>query len=142
MKFMVLIYTDDTLMEALPEGQFETMMRGCLAYADQLRREGRLLDSQMLESPATAKALRTRNGRLTTIDGPFAEAKELLGGFNLIEARDMEEALEIAAHFPWSRTGRVEVRPVMDMDVMRRRVGADASDHEAHRAAAEVAEPA
>jgi hypothetical protein len=58
------------------------------------------------------------------VDGPFAETKEMLGGFNLIEARDMDEAIEIASHFPWAQTGCVEVRPVRDMDAVRLRVGA------------------
>jgi hypothetical protein len=78
----------------------------------------------MLQSPATAKSVRVRNGRQTTHDGPFAETKEVLGGFNLIEAEDMEEALRIAAEFPWTRTGCVEVRPLEDMEAVRQRVNA------------------
>jgi hypothetical protein len=66
--------------------------------------------------------VRIRNGRTTTVDGPFAEAKEMLGGFNLIEARDIDEAVRIAAEFPWARTGCVEVRPVQDIKAVRRRV--------------------
>jgi hypothetical protein len=77
----------------------------------------------MLEAPAAAKSVRIRKGRLTTMDGPFAEAKEVLGGFNLIEAKDIDEAVEIASHFPWARTGCVEVRPVRDIGAVRTRVG-------------------
>jgi hypothetical protein len=124
MKFMLLIYNDDALLGAMPRSEFDATMRDCLAHADGLRQDGRLLDTQMLESPATAKSVRIRNGRRTTVDGPFAEAKEVLGGFNLIEAKDIEEALEIAAHFPWARTGCVEVRPVRDVGAVRQRVGA------------------
>lgn len=124
MKFMLLIYNDPTLLDALPPGEFDARMRNCLAHADELRRDGRLLDSQMLESPETARSVRMRNGRLTTVDGPFAETKEVLGGFNLIEARDMEEAIQIAAHFPWVRTGCVEIRPVRDIEMVREQVGA------------------
>lgn len=124
MKFMLLIYNDPNLLDALPEGQFDSDMRDCLAHADGLRHEGRLLDSQMLEAPAAAKSVRIRKGRLTTMDGPFAEAKEVLGGFNLIEARDIDEAVEIASHFPWAKTGCVEVRPVRDIGTVRTRVGA------------------
>lgn len=127
MKFMVLIYIDENTLESLPEGQFDEMMRDCLSHADELKVEGHLLDSQMLESVKTAKTLRVRDGRMTTVDGPYAEAKEVLGGFNLIEAEDMEEALKIAALFPWSRTGSVEVRPVRDIGEVRRRVGAEDS---------------
>lgn len=127
MKFMLLIYNDGSLLDSLPPGQFDAEMRDCLSHADDLRREGRLLESQMLESASTARSVRVRNGRMTTVDGPFAEAKEVLGGFNLIEAEDMEEAVQIAAQFPWVRTGCVEIRPVRDIESVRQRVGAAAS---------------
>jgi hypothetical protein len=126
MKFMLLIYNDTDLLENLSAREFDATMRDCLAHADELRLEGRLLDSQMLEPAATAKSVRIRKGRLTTLDGPFTETKEVLGGFNLIEARDMEEAVRIAAQFPWTRTGCVEVRPVRDIEAVRQRVS-DAS---------------
>jgi hypothetical protein len=124
MKFLVMIYNDDSLLEALPEGEFNTMMHGCFVHADELRAEGHLLDSMQLESPAQGKSLRMRDNRMSVMDGPFAEAKEYLGGFNLIEAADMDEAVRIAAEFPWARTGRIEVRPVRDIDAVRRSVGA------------------
>jgi len=124
MKFMLLIYNDGTLLDALPPAQADAMMRDCLAHADELRRDGHLIESQMLEGTETAKSLRIRHGRTITTDGPFTEAKEVLGGFNLIEADDMDQALRIAAEFPWARTGCVEVRPVRDIGAVRRRVGA------------------
>ena len=124
MKFMLLIYNDPALLDSLPAGQFDSEMRDCLAHADELRDGGQLLDSQMLEAPATAKSVRVRNGKMTTTDGPFAEAKEVLGGFNLIEADNMEEAVRIALEFPWVRTGCVEIRPVRDIGGVRRRVNA------------------
>jgi len=124
MKFMVLIYSDNTMLDAMPPAQFDATMRGCLEHADELRKDGRLLDSQMLESASTVKSLRIRKNRLTVLDGPFAETKELLAGFNLIEAENMDEAVRIAAEFPWTRTGCVEVRPVRDIDAVRKRVGA------------------
>lgn len=119
MKFLVMIYNDDELIEALPDGEYATMMRGCIQHADKMRADGKLMDSQMLAPPAQSVSLRTRAGRTTFLDGPFAEAKEYLGGFNLIEAADMDEALRIAQQFPWSRTGRIEVRPVMDFAQVR-----------------------
>ena len=124
MQFLMMIYTDDSLMEALPAGQYDTMMRGCLAHADELRSCGQLLDSQQLEAPATARSVRIRNGRTSIVDGPFAETKEVLAGFNLIEAVDIEEATRMAEEFPWTRTGCIELRPIRDMDAVRRRVGA------------------
>ena len=122
MKYMLLIYNDSTLLDALPTGQADAMMRDCLSHADELRQDGHLEESQMLEGAETAKSVRVRNGRMTATDGPFTETKEVLGGFNLIEARDMDEAVRIAAEFPWTRTGCVEVRPVRDMAAVRRRV--------------------
>ena len=124
MQFMILIYNDPELLDAVPSQEFDTTMRGCLEHADELRQQGHLLDSQQLEPPATAKSMRVRNGRRTIVDGPFSETKEVLGGFNIIEAEDMEEALRIASEFPWAETGCIEVRPVRDIDAVRQRVGA------------------
>ncbi|HEX5436656.1 MAG TPA: YciI family protein [Gemmatimonadaceae bacterium] len=124
MKFMLLIYNESELLDAMPTSEFNASMRDCLAHADALHREGTLLESRMLGRPDTARSVRIRNGRRIAVDGPFAETKEVLGGFNLIEATDMEEALRIAEHFPWVRTGCVEVRPVQDIDEVRQQVGA------------------
>jgi hypothetical protein len=122
MKFMLLIYNDKALLDAMPSTEFDAKMHDCIEHADELRNDGYLLDSQQLEEPATAKSLRIRKGRQTVTDGPFSESKEVLGGFNLIEAENMEEALKIAAEFPWAQTGCVEVRPVRDLELVRQRV--------------------
>jgi len=124
MKFIVLIYSDNTLLDALPDGRLDTLLHECFTHTDDLERRGKLVESQMLAEGKAAKTLRVRNGRSTTLDGPFTETKELLAGFNIIEAKDMEEALEIASHFPWSQTGAVEVRPVMDLDAVKEEVNA------------------
>lgn len=134
MKFLMMVYCDDTLLQALPEGEFDTRMRGCLAHADELRGRGSLHDSQQLEPPSTARSVRVRGDRTQVVDGPFAETKEYLAGFNLIEAADMDEAMRIALEFPWARTGCIELRPVRDMDAVRRRVGAEPSPVPAARA--------
>ena len=126
LKFVLVIYNDPALYDALPQSQTDGMMRDCLVHADQLRRDGSLTESQMLEGVETAKSVRIRNGKTKVTDGPFSEAKEVLGGFNLIEARDMDEAIQIAAEFPWAQTGCVEVRPVRDIEAVRRRVNATA----------------
>ena len=130
-RFLVLIYNDPALLEAMPEPEFNATMRGCLEHADELRRDGRLLDTQMLEDARTARTIRVRDGRRAIVDGPFAETKELLGGFNLIEAEDLEEAVRMASEWPWAETGCIEVREVLDVDVMRRRVGAAMAEAEA-----------
>ena len=126
MQYLLLVYIDDALARALPEGEFDSMMRGCFAHADELKADGKLLQSQQLQPAATARNVRVRNGRGSVLDGPFAETKEMLGGFNLIEAADMDEAVRIAGEFPWTRIGSIEVREVRDMDAERRRVGAAA----------------
>ena len=127
MKCMLLVYTDSSLIDDLPADRMDGMLRTCFDHVDELQREGRIVESQMLQGPSTAKSLRMRNGRLTTTDGPFSEAKEVLGGFNLVEARDMDEAVRIAAEFPWASTGCIEVRPVEDIGAVRRRVRASGS---------------
>lgn len=123
MKFLVMIYNDDTLLDALPPGQYDKLMNGCFKHADELRADGYLLDSMQLEPPAQTKTVRVRNQRTTIIDGPFAETREYLGGFNLIEAADIDEAVRIAQTFPWAATGSIEVRPVHDINAERQRVG-------------------
>ncbi len=126
MQFLMLIYTDETLLAKLPAGDFDAMMRGCLEHADELRVQGRLLDSQQLEPPATARTLRARGGRTTVIDGPFAETKEVLAGFNVLEADSLDDAVRIAGEFPWLETGSIELRPIRDLGAVRLRVGAAA----------------
>jgi len=124
MQFLVLIYNDATLLEAMPQGEFDKTMHGCFVHADELRAQGKLSQSMQLEAPSTGRTVRIRDGRTSVVDGPFAETKEMLGGFNLIEATDLDEAVRIASEFPWAQTGSIEVRPVRDIEAVRRRVGA------------------
>lgn len=124
MQYLMTINIDESLVGDLPAAEYDELMRGCLVHADELRREGKLLGSQQLEAPTTAKTLRVRNGKTQIVDGPFAETKELLAGFNLLQADNIDDAMQIAQAFPWARFGSVEVRPVHDMDAERRRVGA------------------
>lgn len=127
MKFLLLVYNDPAALDALPAGDFDDKMRHCLAHADDLKHKGRLIQSQMLEDASTAKSVRIRNGKQTTLDGPFAETKEVLGGFNLIEADTIDDAVRMAAEFPWAQTGCIEVRPVRDIETVRQRVSAVAA---------------
>jgi hypothetical protein len=124
MQYLTLIHIDPELMAALPDAEYDRLMRGCFEKADALQQDGCLHGSQQLEAPATAKTLRVRDGLSRVTDGPFAETREFLAGFNLIEADSMDEAIEIARQFPWSRFGSIEVRPVRDMQAVRDRVGA------------------
>ena len=124
MQFLILVNIDEALIEALPDAEYDALMRGCLRHADALQAQGTLVMAQQLESPASARTLRARDGEERLTDGPFAETRELLAGFNLVNARDIDEAVRIARGFPWARYGSLEVRPVADMDAERRRVGA------------------
>jgi hypothetical protein len=129
MKFIVLIYNDPALLTTLPPAEFNATMRGRLTHADELRRGGTLSQSEMLEDTRTARTIRIRNGRKTVMDGPFAETKEMLAGFNIIEAEDMEEATRIADEFPWAHVGSIEVRPIREIARVRDAVGLGSVDN-------------
>ncbi len=124
MQYLLLVYIDPPLLEAAPPGKFDTEMRECLLHADELQQQGTLLGSQQLEEPASARTVRVRAGKTRVVDGPFAETKEVLAGFNLIEAASLDEAVRIAEQFPWIQYGSIEVRQIRDMGAVRRRVGA------------------
>ena len=124
MQFLMLIYNDPAELAAVPQAEFDTMMHGCFKHADELRAEGKLTESQQLHDAKGARTVRIRDGRTRVVDGPFAETKELLGGYNIIEAENIDEAVRIASEFPWARTGCIEVRAISDIDAERRRVGA------------------
>jgi hypothetical protein len=124
MQYLTLIHIDPAMLSELPPDEYDRLMRGCLLKADALQADGCLLGSQQLEDPVQARTMRSRDGIVRVTDGPFAETREFLAGFNLIEAGSMDEALRIAGEFPWARFGSIEVRPVRDMQAVRRRVGA------------------
>ena len=126
MQFLTLIHIDPERLAELPATEFDRLMHGCFAKADALREAGCLLGSQQLEDPGSARTLRVRDGVARVTDGPFAETREFLAGFNLIEADSMDAAMAIAREFPWARFGSIEVRPVRDMQSVRVRVGAPA----------------
>jgi hypothetical protein len=114
MKYVLLCCHEEKHLSALPKSEWDTIMDETLAYIEELRKSGHYIASEALESVETATTVRVRNGKLTTTDGPFAETKEQLGGFFLIEARDLNEAIQVASKFPGVRTGSMEVRPVRD----------------------------
>lgn len=124
MQYLTLIHIDPDLLAELPDAEYDRLMRGCFEKADALKKDGCLHGSQQLEDPATARTLRVREGVSRLTDGPFAETREFLAGFNLIEADSMDQAMAIAQQFPWARFGSIEVRPVRDMQAVREHVGA------------------
>jgi hypothetical protein len=125
MQYLLLVYVDPALMDKVPSEKFNAEMRQCLQHADELTQQGTLKAFQQLQPPASARSVRTRSGKTSILDGPFAETKEVLAGFNLVEAGSMEEAIGMAKELPWSQYGCIEVRPVADIAAMRQRVGAD-----------------
>jgi hypothetical protein len=112
MKYLLLIYNDPQLLGAMPSDEFERELAHCYERAGELMEQGRLIGSERLELPDAATTVRIREGKVSVTDGPFAETKEYLAGFNVIEARDLNEAIRLAAGFPWAKTGSVEVRPI------------------------------
>ena len=112
-QYLCLVYHDDARLEALSDGEMDTVVRECIEWVDDLERSGRHVFSAGLESIRSATTLRNRNGKVSTTDGPYAEAKEYLGGFTLIRARDLNEAMAIAATLPAARVATIEVRPVI-----------------------------
>jgi len=112
MKYLCLAYEEEGNLNALSKDQWGVLRRETLDYVEELRRKGYLLSTEPLQSVHSAVTVRVRNGELSITDGPFAETRETLGGFFLIEARDLNEAIRIASRWPSARLGSIEVRPV------------------------------
>ena len=112
MKYLCLIYQDESIPQKLPKVEFEKIHGDYLAFTEEIKKSGRLLGNHGLQPTNTATTVRVRNGKVTTTDGPFAETKEQLGGYYLVEARDLNEAIQIATKIPSARFGSIEVRPV------------------------------
>ena len=114
MKYLCLIYDEEKTLGAMSKAEMDALMQEYFAFTRSIRDSGHYLAGESLQPVGTATTLRSRNGRLSTTDGPFAETREQLGGFYLIEARDLNDALQVAARIPSVRIGSIEVRPVED----------------------------
>jgi hypothetical protein len=114
MKYLCLIYEQERDWDAMPRAEADAYLAECLAAGEEIEAGGHLIAGEALNPVATAVTVRIRNGKMSMTDGPFAETKEQLGGFYLIEARDVDEAVQLAAKIPSARTGCIEVRPVVD----------------------------
>lgn len=112
MKYLCLAYEEERIFSEMTEAQWHELLQETLDYVADLQRRGKLVQTNALQSATKAHTLRIRDDELTMTDGPFAETKEQLGGFFLIEVASEEEALEIAAGWPSARLGTIEVRPV------------------------------
>jgi len=105
MNYLCLVYLDEKRLNELPDEE-------CVAYDTALRQSGHCIASEALESVQTATTVRMRNGKMSVTDGPFAETKEQLAGFYMVEAKDLDEAIQLAAKIPPARVGSIEVRPI------------------------------
>jgi hypothetical protein len=110
MKYLCLVYLEDQKLHAVPDTE-------CFACGEGLRKNGTLIAAEPLQPVETATTVRVRNGRVSVTDGPFAETKEQLAGFYLIEARDLNDAIQVASKIPPAREGSIEVRPVRELNV-------------------------
>jgi hypothetical protein len=115
MKYLCLIYYNEANLAALSKPEFDALVEEALEYDQGLQKNGQHIFSSALQSVQTAATVRLNNGASFTTDGPFAETKEQLGGFVIIEAKDLNEAIRIGAGLPPGRLGCVEVRPVMEL---------------------------
>jgi len=111
-RYLCLAYEEEARLDALSPSEWASLRNATLAYVNELDRKGHLVSTHPLQSASTAVTVRVRQGRLSTTDGPFAETKEQLGGYFLIEAADLNEAIQIAASWPSARLGSIEVRPI------------------------------
>jgi len=116
MRYLCLIYDEEKKLATLSKGESDAFMGEYFAFTDGIKASGHYRAGEALQPVETATTVRVRNGKVGTTDGPFAETKEQLGGFYLIEARDLNDAIQVAAKIPSARLGSVEVRPIMEFD--------------------------
>jgi hypothetical protein len=114
MKYLCLAYEEEVKLNALSSSEWDALRRETLAYVEELREKRCLIAAEALQSVQTASTVRVRTGKVRITDGPFAETKESLGGFFLINARDLNEAILIASKWPSARLGSIEVRPIAE----------------------------
>jgi hypothetical protein len=116
MKYLCLIYDDEQKMATMSKDEGEAFMGEYFAFTEGIKKSGHYLGGNALQPVNTATTVRTRGGKVSTTDGPFAETKEQLGGYYLIEARDLNDALQVAAKIPSAKLGTVEVRPIQEFN--------------------------
>jgi hypothetical protein len=112
MKYLCLAYEEEAKLNSLSQSDWDALRKETLDYVDELKNNGHLIAAEPLQSVKTATTVRVRGGRAAITDGPFAETKETLGGFFLINARDLNEAIQVATKWPSARIGSIEVRPI------------------------------
>ena len=113
MKYLMLIYANEAAEAAMPADQMQTLMGDYYAFTEAVKEKKLYVDGNALKPTATATTIRVRDGKTLTTDGPFAETKEQLGGYYLLDCKDLDEAIEHAAKIPGAAYGSVEIRPIM-----------------------------
>jgi hypothetical protein len=114
MKYLCLIYEDESIWGRMTPEESGKMHNAYGTYTRDIQASGHMLGGEALQPTQTATTVRVRNGKVSTTDGPFAETKEQLGGFYLVEAKDLNDAIQVAARIPSAANGSIEVRPIMD----------------------------
>jgi hypothetical protein len=115
MKYLCMVIVDEKKLNAMSSSERRQLDDESLAYDEALRKSGHLLAAQALQGVETATTIRSTGGRISVTDGPFTETNEQIGGFVLIEARDLDEAIQLASKIPPMRLGCIEVRPIMEL---------------------------
>ncbi len=118
MKYLLMIYANEAEQSQMTEADMNQSIADYMAFTDGVRKSGNYVAGEALQPTPTATTVRVRNGKIVRTDGPFAETKEQLGGYYLVEAKDLDEAIAIAAKIPDAKGGAVEVRPIMVFDNM------------------------
>ena len=113
MKYLCLIYDDEKTWGTMPKEQSDAMMGEYGAFTEGIKKSGHYVGGDALQPTSTATTVRVRGGKVSTTDGPFAETKEQLGGYYLITAKDLNDAIQVASRIPSAKMGSVEVRPIM-----------------------------
>jgi hypothetical protein len=113
MKYLCLIYDEEKKLAGMAKSETDAFMGEYGAYTSSIKGSGHYLGGEALQPVHTATTIRSRSGKVSTTDGPFAETKEQLGGFYLIEAKDLNDAIQVASRIPSVKTGSIEVRPIM-----------------------------
>ncbi|HTH64104.1 MAG TPA: YciI family protein [Gemmatimonadales bacterium] len=116
MKYLCLIYDEEKKLGTMPKGESDAFTGEYFAFTEGIRKSGHYVAGEALQPVGTATTVRIRNGKVSTTDGPFAETKEQLGGFYLINAKDLNDAIQVASRIPSARIGSIEVRPIMVFD--------------------------
>jgi hypothetical protein len=118
MRYICLGYMDPQKWETMSESERNAFIDECLAYDDVLRKNGHFVGGEALQSPRTATTLRSQNGKISVTDGPYAETKEQLGGILVLEAKDLNHAIQLMSKHPGVRGGSFEIRPAEDLTQM------------------------